>query len=180
MEETLHPQVLGASIGALITAMVGIAAFWFTNYGHNKRQQIQHQHEHRISREKFLKEKIEDIYLSFSNWDRNFSSCYLGMIGYVKGEMHETDALEFINRNGNIRYGEYLDKVEMLLTLYFPHLLEEFKGVMEQRSQITKFFPIGKSSQTGNISSFYATQENYENQVEKFKKALQAEIESLL
>ena len=90
--QSLQPQVFGALVGASVTLIVSIVVLIFTNRGHNKRQKLQHKHELEVTMARLLREKIEDIYLSFSKWETKFGSIYLGLIGYVKGELSENDA----------------------------------------------------------------------------------------
>lgn len=177
--ENIEPQLLGVLIGSSVTLFASIVVLIFTNKGHNKRQIIQHQHELKISDARFYREKIEDIYLSFSYWDRNFVSLYLGFIGYVKGELSEKEASDFAMKHGDNESGNHLDKVEMFIALYFPNLNSKFQEIMNARSDVIKYFPFSRPSLVGNISDYYAAQKNFEKKVMEFKDELKAEINNL-
>jgi hypothetical protein len=173
--DTLQPQVFGALIGASVTFVVSIVVLIFTNRGHDKRQKLQHKHEHKVSMERFYSEKIEDIYLSFSRWERSFGSIYVSLIGYVKGELSESDAYSLfknLGESGNI------DKVEMLISLYFPWLLTIYKDVMAERYKIVKYFPPSRSL-IGDYAGYCIAQQSFEKRSGEFKEALKEEIKKL-
>lgn len=173
---SLPPQVIGALIGAIVTATIGVLVMIFTNMGHNQRQKLQHQHELTIANRDFLKGKIEDIYLSFSKWETNFAGVYVGLIGYVKGEVSEKDAYELIQKQAGAP-GLH-EKVQMLLSLYFPHLLDAYEDVRSERGEVVAFFPSSKQP-AGRVKEYYASQENFESTTQKFRMRLTEEINKL-
>ncbi len=174
--QSLHPQVFGALIGASVTFIVGIVVLIFTNKGHNNRQKLQHKHELEVIMARLLREKIEDIYLSFSRWETSFEAIYVGLIGYVKGELSENDAYALLLKNP----GEsgYKEKVEMLISLYFPWLISKYENIMIERSKVVKYFPPNQSL-IGDFKGFCGTQQSFEKRAIEFKKALKEEIDKL-
>jgi hypothetical protein len=172
---SLEPQILGALIGASVTFVVSIVVLIFTNRSHDKRQQLQHKHENEIAMAKFYREKIEDIYMSFSTWQRKFGAIYIGLIGYVKGELSENDAYGMFN---NLGESDSINKVEMLISLYFPRLISQYKTVMDQRGKIVEYFPPNRSL-IGEYSGYCSDQQSFEKKAIKFKEALKEEIDKL-
>lgn len=173
--QSLQPQIFGALIGASATLIVSMVVLIFTNRGHNKRQKLQHKHELDVTMVNLLREKIEDIYLSFSNWERNFGGIYVGLIGYVKGEISENDAYGLYK---NVGEGGHLAKVEMLISLYFPCLISTFENVMIERGKVVKYFPPNQSL-IGDYKGYYGTQQSFEKSALEFKKTLKEEIDKL-
>jgi|SRR4030043_749023 len=173
--QSLQPQVFGALVGASVTLIVSIVVLIFTNRGHNKRQKLQHKHELEVTMARLLREKIEDIYLSFSKWETKFGSIYLGLIGYVKGELSENDAYGMFKSQGE---SGYIAKVEMLISLYFPCLISKYENVMIERGKVVKYFPPNQSL-IGDYKGYCGAQQSFENRAIEFKKALKEEIDKL-
>jgi|GEM_PF-2221486 len=173
--QSLQPQVFGAIIGASVTLIVSIIVLIFTNRGHNNRQKLQHKHELEVIRARLLREKIEDIYLSFSNWETHFAAIYCGLIVYVKGEISEDDAYDLLIKNP----GEsgHIEKVEMLISLYFPWLIEQFEKVMIERGKVIKYFPQNQSL-VGDFKGYCNSQQSFEKSARDFRKALKEEIKN--
>ena len=173
--QSLQPQVFGAMIGASVTFIVGIAVLIFTNRGHNKRQKLQHKHELDVAMASLLREKIEDIYLSFSKWERNFGAMYVGLIGYVKGELSENDAYGLYKNIGE--FGN-IDKVEMLISLYFPLLISNYMNVMNERGKVVKYFPPNQAL-VGDYKGYCSAQQSFEQSTIEFKNKLKEKIDKL-
>lgn len=176
--ESLQPQGFGVLIGASVTFIASIIVLIFTNRGHDKRQKLQHYHENAISKARFYREKIEDTYLSFSKWERNFVAMYVGLLVYVKGEVSEKDAFDLIkmNQTNQIEFGNNRDKVEMLITLYFPCLIPQFENVMIEREKVAQYFPQRNESLIGDYAGYCAAQISFEEKSKEFKEALKSEL----
>jgi len=174
--QTLEPQIFGALIGASVTFIVSIVVLIFTNMGHAKRQKLQHKHEHETAMATLYRNKLEDIYTSFLKWERMFGSIYVSLIGYVKGELSEKDAFSMFKNHGT---SGNIDKVEMLISLYYPELKYKYKSVMAARGRIVKYFPPNQSL-IGDYSGYCTTQQFFEESAVEFKEALKDQIAKLL
>jgi hypothetical protein len=174
--QTLEPQVSGALIGASVTFIVSIVVLIFTNMGNAKRQRLQHEHEHEAAMATLYREKLEDIYMSFLEWERMFGSIYVSLIGYVKGELSEKDAYSMFKNQGT---SGNIGKVEMLISLYYPELNSKYKSVMAERGKIVKYFPPNQSL-IGDYSGYCTTQKSFEKSAVEFKEALKEQIDKLL
>ena len=171
----IAPQVVGAIIGATVSMIVTIVVMWFTNNGHNKRQKEQHKHEFEQENLIHRREKLEECYLSFSKWQTYFGGMYVGMIGYVKRDMPEVKAYELGKGSSAVGSNE---QVGMIISLYFPNLMESYKAVHVARGEIVKFFP-PNSVGLGDVSGFYQAQENFEAKADAFKAAMCEELKKM-
>lgn len=171
----LSPQILGAIIGASISLITALIVLIFTNAGHNKRQSRQHTHEKEIEATRHLKSKLEECYVSFSKWETYFASMYVGMIGYVKGEMSEERSYELGKKRSQNGANE---QVEMIISLYFPGLKEKYNAMRKARGAIVKFFP-PNGNKNGDLNSYYRAQENFEQKARELKDAMADEIKNL-
>lgn len=173
--ESLQPQVFGALIGASVTFIVSIAVLIFTNRGHDKRQRLQHRHEREATMDSLHRSRIEDLYLSFSKWQKTFAAIYLGLIVYVKGELFEKDAYGLFKSHGE---SGHMDKVEMLISLYFSCLTSKYDDVMLERGKVVKYFPPNQSL-IGDYAGYCVAQKAFEKRATEFKLALKEEIDKL-
>ncbi|MCP8899866.1 hypothetical protein [Gilvimarinus xylanilyticus] len=164
----LPPQILGAIIGALVSMVIAAVVMMFTNSGHNKRQKAQHDHEVKQESLKHRRQKLEECYLSFSKWQSYFGSIYIGMIGYVKGQVPEERAYEIVKDSS---VAGFLEQVEMIISLYYPNLMDSYKAAHSARGHIVQFFP-PNSIEVGGLPRFYQAQENFEKKAEEFKEAM--------
>ena len=144
-------------------------------FGNDKRQKRQHSHERKKAESEFLKRKIEETYFSFSKWNTFFSSIYVSQIAYVKGEMGESDALELLK--GDYEKGLH-EKIEMLVHLYFPDLIEEYNLTRNERGKVIKFFS-SNTKKVGDLPGFYSAQTSYEKSAENFKEKLKSLSDTL-
>jgi hypothetical protein len=174
--QSLNPQIFGAIIGAAVTMIISIVVLIFTNRGHNNRQALQHKHELEVIKTKLIREKIENIYLSFSKWETYFASIYVGFIGYVKGQISENEAYDLLIKHPG-ESGQ-LAEVEMLICLYFPRLISKFENVMTERSKVTKYFPPNQCL-VEDYKKYFSAQQSFEKSAEEFKQALKEEIDKL-
>jgi len=171
----ISPQILGAIIGATISLIAAVNVLIFTNRGHNKRQTSQHAHEQSKEDRKYRQAKLEECYLSFSRWQNYFAGIYVGMIGYVKGDLTEEKAYELAGRKTQSGSKE---QAEMIIELYFPNLKEKYRATQTARGKIVKYFP-PNSKNLGDLKSFYAAQEAFEVAAQQFKDAIRIELENL-
>ena len=171
----LDPTIIGALLGGLGSFLVALVVFVLSNRSQDRRLSSQHKHELDLERKQHRREKLEQAYLAFSNWETNFAGVYVGMIGYVKGEMSEDSAFQLAGRSSAKGSNE---QVAMLIALYFPKLQSTFDQVRSARGNIVKYFPPNADGR-GDLISFYHAQELFEAKAQELKDAMKSEIDAL-
>jgi len=173
--KSLDPTIIGALVGGIGSFVVAIVVFILSNRSQDKRLRRQHKHELDLEEKKHRREKLEEAYLAFSNWETLFAGIYVGMIGYVRGEMSEDSAYQLARRSSAAGSNE---QVAMLIALYFPKLQSTYEAVRAARGDVVKYFPPNVEMQ-GDLAGFYRVQERFEALTQQLKDAMKSEIDSL-
>lgn len=113
--------------------------------------------------------------MSFSRWQTYFGGIYVGMIGYVKGQLPEQRAYELAKASSA---AGSLEQVEMIISVYCPNLMDSYKSVHYARGKVVQFCP-PNSTEMGALRKFYKAQEDFEQKAEEFKEAMGAELNKL-
>jgi hypothetical protein len=165
--DSISPQTVVAILTALLSAIVAISAIIITNNGHNKRLEKQQKHDSTTKNIEFLRAKIEDLYISFVDWERNFASIYVLFIPVVKGELSQKQAHEIINKDKKTTDGHL--RSEMIIEMYFQHLKPDLDTVYNARRNVTKFF---ESSDKKDLEPFFKAQEVFEKSASELKSKI--------
>jgi hypothetical protein len=89
------------------------------------------------ARRELKRTKLEELYLAFSGWEKSVGANSITFHAVMIGKIDYNQALDIVNNDpegGRPRF----DSVEMLISLYFPELKEDFKGVQKSLDQLNE------------------------------------------
>jgi hypothetical protein len=139
MLDSVSPQILVALGTALLTAAVTLTSIFLTNLGQRKTEEAKFERSKEAERTVFKREKLEELYLLFSKWDADMVTLGYLYLPVITGEAVEEEALVSANKN-QLSEKDYLQRILMMVNLYFPELKDDFDEVLGARENIWPFF----------------------------------------
>lgn len=158
MLNSVSPQILVALVTALLTAAVTLTSVFLTNLSQRKTEEAKFVRNKETERTVFLREKLEELYLLFSKWDADLVSLSYLYLPVMTGEAQEEDALVSANKN-KLSEKDYLQRILMMVNLYFPELKDYFDEVLEARENVWQFFSEAFPPGTGKEDFIQAQEE---------------------
>ena len=170
MTSDLSPQVLVALATALLTAVVTLTSVFLTNLGQRKTDKAKFERNKEAERIVFKREKLEELYLLFSKWDADMVSLSYFYLQVITGKAQEEDALVSARKN-QLSEKDYLQRILMMVNLYFPELKDHFDGVLGARENVWSFcsgvFPPG-----AGVEDFIGAQEEFRKAGKNFMQKI--------
>jgi hypothetical protein len=131
MELSWNLSALGP---AVITGLVALATVYLTNRGTSNRLLSQLSYETLRARNDMLRTKGEAIFELVAAWGQNFAAQCVAIQSVMKGQISYNDALD-IQANEVKRIDH--DRMQMMISAYFPVLQKELDRVLALRSAVT-------------------------------------------
>lgn len=138
MFSSISPQILVALASALLAAAVTLASVYLTNLNNRKTEEAKFARNQKAERENFKREKLEELYLLFSKWDADLAATGYFYIQAMNGVMSEEDALIGASKN-QISEKDYLQRITMIIELYYSELNNDFDTVLDSRGKVASF-----------------------------------------
>lgn len=138
MFSSISLQILVPLASAILAAAVALLGVHLTNLNNRRTEEDRFARNHKAEREIFKRQKLEELYLLFSKWDAD-----LLQLGYlyhnaIRGEISEEKALLYAHNN-KISGKDDLQRITMLLDLYFSQLRTDFDTVLDSRGKVLSF-----------------------------------------
>ena len=150
MLNSISPQVFVALATALLTAAVTLISVFLTNLSQRKTEEAKFERNKEAEYTVFKREKLEELYLLFSKWDADLVSLSYFYLSVMTGEAQEEDALVSAKKN-QLSEKDYLQRILMMVNLYFPELKDYFDEVLDARENVWQFcsetFPPGTGAE---------------------------------
>ncbi|WP_417499658.1 hypothetical protein [Methylophaga sp.] len=152
MFSSISPQILVALASALIAAVVTLLSVYLTNINNRKNEEAKYARSQEFEREIFKRQKLEELYLLFSKWDTDLVAIGYFYIRAMNGAMSEEDALVSGSKN-QISEKDYLQRITMMIDLYFSELKNDFDTVLDSREKVASFCgkPIPQGARVENL-----------------------------
>jgi hypothetical protein len=133
----LFQQVPATLYVAALAAIATLSGVFITNQANNKRLSLQLKHEQNEKHKELIRNKLEELYILFKQWDANISTVYLNRTSVMAGDLDYKSALE-IDKNRGEKSTVDFSRLEMLIDLYFPRLKPDYVKVIEVRGIANK------------------------------------------
>jgi len=170
MINSISPQVLVALATALLTAAVTLLSVFLTSRSQRKNEEAKFERDNKAKRSIFKREKLEELYLLFSKWDADLVTLSYLYIQVITGKAQEEEVLLRANKN-QLSQKDYLQRILMMIHLYFPEFKEYFDEVLETRENIWSFcseaFPPGATPE-----DLIHAQEEFRKTAKKFMQKI--------
>ena len=167
---TLELKDIAIIVSGAITAISTLCAVLITSRFNLKQTKLNLEtQEHQKNIERTIS-KIEDTYLLFEKWETNFSIMYLTYFRCYKNKLDYKSALELTKTSDILLPGEY-QRLQMLMNIYFPNLVVEYRLVDEARRHIVPFFSDPNESKL-TAKAFAIAQEHFEAVTKEFKRKI--------
>ena len=137
-------QIYIAIVSSIITATVTLLAVFLTNRGNTNRLLLQLEQERNSKRAKLHREKLEKLYVLSAKYIKFFGSHCLPYLNVMEGKLDYNQALDLTIEGGNKEIPDF-DRLQMLIDVYFPKLLEPFKHILEVRSKLNEIMALHKA-----------------------------------
>ena len=170
MLNSVSPQILVALVTALLTAAVTLTSVFLSNLSQRKTEEAKFERNKAAERTVFKREKLEELYFLFSKWDADLVTLSYLYLPVMTGEAREEDALVSADKN-KISEKDYLQRILMMVNLYFPELKDSFDEVLGARENIWKFFSKIFPPGTGN-EDFIQAQEEFRKSGKNFMQKI--------
>ncbi|BAV33754.1 hypothetical protein SCL_1443 [Sulfuricaulis limicola] len=170
MLNSVSPQVLVALVTALLTAAVTLASVFLTNLNQRKTEEAKFERNKEAEHTVFKREKLEELYLLFSKWDADLMSLSYFYLSVMTGEAQEEDALVSASKN-QLSEKDCLQKILMMVNLYFPELKDSFNEVLDARENVWQFCSKALPPGTG-AEDFIQTQEEFRKTGKNFMEKI--------
>lgn len=173
MIDSVSPQILVALVTALLTAAVTLASVFLANLGQRRTEEAKFERSKEAEHAVFKREKLEALYLLFSKWDADMAALGYIFLPVITGEVREEEALLSASKN-QLSEKDYLQRILMMVDLYFPNLKDDFDKVLDAREKVWPYFS-EKLPPEIRVEDFIQAQENFRMVGKNFKQKL-AEI----
>lgn len=174
---TSYPYLLGC-----FTTLIGVCA---SNKANDARQIRQFNNDRETKRRELVTGKLEDLYILFRQWNNNTQSCYADYIIFTQ---QSSNLLEALNKATDSleKYRGDLNRIEMLINLYFPFLKPDYKKVVEARDRantimLTHFQNYNEVNKDVNhlLESLHTALDAFNEETERFVKLIEKQAENL-
>ncbi len=167
MFDNVSPQVLVALASAILAAVVSLTSVYLTNLNNRKTEKDKFEMNRVAEREKVRRGKLEELFLLFSKWDADMVALGHFYLRVITGETNEDEALVNVSKN-QISEKDYLQRITMMIDLYFSDLKTDFDKVLDARESVWSF--CSKIMQPGvRIEDFIKVQEEFRGIAKEFK-----------
>ncbi len=138
MLDSDSPQIL-VLVTAILTAVVALASVFIANMGQRKIEEAKFKRIKESEYAVFKREKLEELYLLYSKWDADMAAMGYIFLPVITGEVSEEEALIRANKN-QMSEKDYLQRILMMVNLYFPGLKDDFDQVLDAREKVWPYF----------------------------------------
>lgn len=174
-----------AALTGFITAIATLSGVFITNQANNGRLSLQLKHEQNKKHKELIRNKLEELYILFKQWDTNISTVYLNRTSVMAGDLDYKSALEMDKNRGEKSTVDF-SRLEMLIDLYFPRLKPDYVKVIEARGIANKIM-LSHQNQclSGDIDGkkflnpFLTAQDNFDKETDKFIKLVAEQAEHI-
>ena len=152
----------------VVTACAALLGVAITNYFslRNARASMREQRQLRLDERRM--ERMEELFTAFERWEMNFSQIYLFNLRRHRGLLTSEQVFEMVAKLEVLEKGD-VQRLSMLLYLYFPALSTPYTAVQDARKAIVPFL---SDRAQANPESFVVAQELFEACCEGFKQAI--------
>lgn len=170
MLNSIFPQILVALVTAILTAAVTLTSVFLTNLNQRKVEEAKFKRNNEAARANLKREKLEELYLLFSKWDADMMSLVFSYLQVITGKIREEDALVGASKN-QMSEKDFLQRITMMINLYFPEIKNDFDGVLDARESIWAF--CNESIRPGvGVEDFIRTEEVLRKAAKDFKQKM--------
>ncbi|TGK41154.1 hypothetical protein [Leptospira andrefontaineae] len=174
MNEKLLEQLLLVGFGSIISLMVT----FINNISNNNRLKLQYSFEEKKEKKKSIQAHYEELYLQSSKYLNGLNSSFFVYYSLLQNKITYDQANdEIIRELSEAKYDPH--KVQMLLRLYFPELLESFEKVMRARDEINELlvqhkleYRSGRVDGSKYLDSFTAMHDFLDQEIDSYLSAI--------
>ncbi|CAI2797558.1 hypothetical protein K7402_01035 [Pseudomonas fluorescens group sp.] len=157
----------------IITATAAILAVAVTSLFNLKVARINIEAQGKQKTKELRLERLEELYLLFDKWERNFTNIYLIYFRCYMGKLRYQETHELIQKQ-NILAPNEAQKYKMIMMVHFPSLAPAYEPVEAARKLLVPFLT-DPSKSALSAREFDNLQKSFEKACETFK----SEISSL-
>lgn len=157
-------------IGGAITAISTLFAVLITSRFNLKLAKINIDAQNQQKNEERKIQKIEEMYLLFEKWEANFSNIYIMHLKCYLGKLDYNSVIELTKDSTMFAPGDF-QKLTMLMNIYFPEIIFEYKKVNDAKSLIAPFLSDPKKNKL-NAEDLMELQDNFKTVCATFKKQI--------
>jgi hypothetical protein len=174
-----------AALTGFITAIATLSGVFITNRANNERLSLQFRHEQNEKHKELIRDKLEELYILFKQWNTNISIVYLNQTHVMAGNLDYKNALEMDKDRGEKGAVDF-SRLEMLIDLYFPRLKPDYVKVIEARGMANKIM-LSHQNQclSGDmdgkkfLNPFLKAQDEFDKETDKFIKLVAEQAEHI-
>ena len=131
----MSDTALVAIVGSVITALSTLAGVYITNRLTYDRLTVQLEYEQARERERFLRERLEELHVLIAEWIIFVAVFHLPITKVMRGEISYNAALDLINEHELTPPN--FQRMEMVVELYFPTLRDKYNQLMKARDELS-------------------------------------------
>jgi hypothetical protein len=165
--EKLIPGLLLGLFTVIVTSAVTLLSVYLTNRGHHQRAKNEFERKTKGDQNKFLRERIEELYLLFHNWESDLIRTYIIFIPVLSGRLKELEAWDIVNKNNHSKQGSF-QRIDMIVNMYFPQLKSNISSVLEVRDNASIYLTNKTRPKNNNEEKFIKLQQQLDSRARAF------------
>lgn len=166
-------------ITSLIAVLGALGGTWVANIFNEKRFKAQAKLEKETQNKKLILEKAEELYLLITTWDKDVFNYQAYQLSVIKGELTKAQFHTFLSE---LSARETHDRLDTLLPLYFPELMEimkELRRHLASGNSAYQAYDREVLNATKARSLLNSSMKNTGGSFKKLKGALSAKVHNL-
>lgn len=166
-------------LGVFLGSMMSILGVWLSNRSNLNQLYAQFKHEQDINKKDLNRERLEELYVLFSDWLSMFACICLSEFRVIQGDISYDNHLDNVI-NMEPKYD--FNRLEMIVYIYGHSLKPEYQKVIEARAELNEISAKFKDSyKSGDVDSKKYLEPHIAAQlkIEKYGEELKTAIANL-